>query len=625
MTASSPKSGQTGTKRPANRGRAPGVAPEVRAERPRPAATPPAGGSGTGIVPFDTMTTMIDRLTRANMARMTAGVSPAALAGAYLDWFAHLATEPGKQMQLGHKAWQNWVQLSRYAATCAGTRYRARPCVTPPATDRRFRHEGWQKWPYNLYHQQFLLNQRWWNDVTTGVRGVTDRHERVMEFVARQMLDAFSPSNFPATNPEVLERTRKEGGRNLARGFGIFLDDLDRQLRDKPPTGAEAFRPGHEVAATPGKVIHRNRLMELIQYSPTTGKVNPEPVLIVPAWIMKYYILDLSERNSMVKFLVDRGHTVFMVSWRNPDAEDRDLGMDDYRRMGVLDAVEAVQAVVPGRKIHGVGYCLGGTLLSIAAAAMGRDGEDPFATLTFLASQIDFTEAGELQLFTSESQVTYLEDMMWDQGYLDARQMTGAFQIMGSVDLIWSRVMRSYLMGEEPPMFDLMAWNADGTRMPYRMHSEYLRSLYLDNDLTEGNYAVDGRPVSVVDIRPPVFAVGTVTDHVAPWQSVYKMHLFLDTDVTFVLTSGGHNAGIVSEPGHPRRTYRIATARHDDTYVDPETWQAQTPEQDGSWWLEWDDWLKERSGAPVAPPAMGAPDAGFAPLADAPGTYVLQK
>ena len=334
---------------------------------------------------------------------------------------------------------------------------------------------------------------------------------------------------------------------------------------------------------------------------------------------MKYYILDLSPENSMVKFLVDQGYTVFMISWRNPGAEDRDLGLDDYRKMGVMDAIGAVQGVVPDQKIHGVGYCLGGTLLSIAAAAIGRDGGDPFASLSYFASQIDFTEPGELQLFINESQLTFLEDMMWDQGYLDTTQMSGAFQMINSVDLVWSRILHSYLMGDEPAMFDLLAWNADGTRMPFRMHSEYLRSLYLNNELTEGRFVVEGRPISVTDIRVPVFSVGTVKDHVAPWPSVYKMHLYLDTDLTFVLTSGGHNAGIVSEPGHKNRSYQIATTRHDDRYVDPESWAAQTPKKDGSWWLEWVSWLEERSGKPVPPPAMGNA------LADAPGTYVHQK
>lgn len=565
------------------------------------------------------MPELLDRALKAKMAKITKGLSPAALAGAYLDWLAHLATSPGKQIEISEKAFRKWLRLSRYAATCATADCAVAPCIEPLPQDRRFQGDAWQNWPYNFFYQSFLLHQQWWYNATTGVRGVTKQHENVMEFATRQILDMFSPSNFLLTNPELQARTREEGGQNLVRGFQTWLDDLERLQDGRPPAGTEAFRPGHEVAVTPGKVVYRNHLIELIQYAPTTDKVRPEPVLIVPAWIMKYYILDLSPENSMVKFLVDQGYTVFMISWRNPDAEDRDLAMDDYRKMGVMDAIDAVQSIVPDQKIHGVGYCLGGTLLSIAAATIGRDGGDPFASLSYFASQIDFTEPGELQLFINESQLTFLEDMMWDQGFLDTTQMSGAFQMIGSADLVWSRILHNYLMGDKPAMFDLLAWNADGTRMPFRMHSEYLRSLYLNNELTEGRFVVEGHPISVTDIRVPVFSVGTVKDHVAPWPSVYKMHLFLDTELTFVLTSGGHNAGIVSEPGHKHRSYQIATARHDDRYIDPETWAAQTPKKDGSWWLEWVSWLDERSGSPVAPPAMG--DA----LADAPGTYIFQR
>jgi polyhydroxyalkanoate synthase len=371
-------------------------------------------------------------------------------------------------------------------------------------------------------------------------------------------------------------------------------------------------------------VVFQNRLIELIQYSPTTEQVYGEPVLIVPAWIMKYYILDLSPQNSLVKYLVERGHTVFMISWKNPTSEDRDLGLDDYRRLGVMAALDAVSAIVPDRKIHAAGYCLGGTMLLIAAAAMARDGDDRLASTTLFAAQADFTEAGELMLFINESQISYLENMMWDRGYLDTIQMAGAFQILRSNDLVWSRYVREYLLGGRQPMNDLMAWNADATRMPYRMHSEYLQRLFLKNDFAEGRFEVEGRPVWITDIRLPSFVVSTMTDHVAPWRSVYKVNLVVPNELTFVLTSGGHNAGIVSEPGHPNRSYQIRTQRADERYVDPDTWQAETPVLQGSWWPEWEAWLARHSTGRVKPPSTGAPEKGYAVRRDAPGYYVRQ-
>jgi polyhydroxyalkanoate synthase len=592
----------------------------IPAAPPQPAPLPRAEES-VGEEAFRSL----DRMREALTAQTTGGISPAALALAFFDWSIHLAMAPGKRAELVAKAARKTGRLLSHMAA-ATTNPGTRPCIEPLPGDSRFSGEAWCKPPYNLWAQAFLLNQQWWHNVTREVPGVTPHHEEVVSFVTRQLLDILSPSNFPFTNPEVIEKTIQTGGRNFAQGFGNWLDDVNRLATGQPPAGTENFAVGRNVAATPGKVVYRNHLIELIQYAPATETVVAEPVLIVPAWIMKYYILDLSRQNSLIRYLVERGHTVFCISWRNPAADDRDLTLDDYRRMGVMAALDTVNAIVPGRKVHATGYCLGGTLLAIAAAAMAHAGNGRLASVTLFAAQTDFTEPGELALFIDHSQMHFLDSMMWNRGYLSADQMAGAFQLLRTNDLVWSRLVRDYLMGERTPMTDLMAWNADSTRMPYRMHAEYLQRLYLDNELAAGRFMVDGRSAALQNIRAPMFVVGTERDHVAPWRSVYKIHYLTDTDVTFVLTSGGHNAGIVSEPGHAGRYFRIGLKRTADCCVGPDEWAAAAAFKNGSWWVDWTDWLAGHSTPErVAPPAIGAPDKGYAPLEDAPGTYVLQR
>ena len=558
-----------------------------------------------------------DRVAHAYAARATAGLSPAAVALAFGDWAMHLAAAPGKQAELTRKSMRKGLRYANFLSHAVRGADCPR-CIEPLPQDSRFAGEAWKQWPFNAIHQGFLLWQQWWWNATTGVRGVSPHHEDVVTFTMRQLLDLWSPSNFPWTNPEVLRAAWTQFGMNFANGAANFAEDWRRETLGEPPAGAEAFVPGRDVAVTPGKIVMRNRLAELIQYSPATAQVHPEPILIVPAWIMKYYILDLSPHNSLVKYLVDKGHTVFMLSWKNPVPADRDLSMDHYRRLGVMAALDAIGKIVPAQKVHAAGYCLGGTLLAIAAAKMARDADERLATISLLAAQVDFEEAGELTLFIDDSQVSLLEDMMSAQGYLDTRQMAGAFQLLRSNDLIWSRRVKEYLMGARAPMTDLMAWNADSTRMPYAMHSEYLRSLFLRNDLTAGRYGVEGRPVALSDIDAPLFAVGTTRDHVAPWRSVYKVDLYTHVDTTFLLTSGGHNAGIVSEPGHTGRSYQVATRGRDEPHMDAEAWHAQTPRREGSWWPAWQGWLAQHSGATAALPALGTA------LGDAPGEYVLQ-
>jgi polyhydroxyalkanoate synthase len=566
----------------------------------------------------------IDRRVRAALARMTGSLSVASALLAAGDWAMNLAVSPGKQMELALQFWDYAAQVGRYDVECflAGIG-EARRFIEPPARDRRFDDEAWRRWPFNVLHQSFLLTERWWEQATRGVAGVERHHEELVSFAARQWLDMTSPGNALVTNPVALSRTAAEGGQNLVRGAINAITDVQRAMAGLPPPGAERFVVGRDVAVTPGKVVLRNRLIELIQYSPATAAVAPEPVLIVPAWIMKYYILDLSPANSLVKYLVDQGHTVFCISWKNPTAEDRDLGMEDYLRLGLGAALETIGAIVPEHKVHALGYCLGGTLLAIGAAAMARDRIDVLASLTLLAAQTEFSEPGEMALFIDEAQVSLLEAQMAQTGFLTARQMAGAFTMLRSSDLIWSRLVSHYLLGESEPVNDLMAWNADATRLPARMHSDYLRQLFLHDDLAENRYRVGGQLVALDDIAVPVFLVGTVTDHVAPWRSVYKLHYLTGAEVTFVLTNGGHNAGIVSPPGHPRRHFQLATSKAGEPRLDPDRWLASAPDHEGSWWPAWGAWLRARSGEPVKPPRLGLPR--VRPLGDAPGRYVLEK
>ena len=574
--------------------------------------------------PLDGIAETLDRAAGAAIAQMTAGLSPITILQAFSDWGHHLAFAPGKQLQLTAKAARKYVRLFDYAVRSAGDRDAA-PAIEPLPQDRRFADPAWQQPPFNLLSQAFLLNQQWWHAATTGVGGVGSHHEDMVEFTARQMLDILAPTNFLTTNPVLQRKIVETGGQCLVDGFRHLIEDMQHLVRGLPPAVTDAFRVGETVATARGKVVYRNRLIELIQYAPTTDTVRPEPILIVPAWIMKYYILDLSPENSLVQWLTSQGFTVFMISWHNPDSEDRDLDMEAYRQLGPMAALDAVSAITGAPAVHAVGYCLGGTLLSIAAATMAREGDDRLASVTLFAAQTEFSEPGELGLFIDEGQLNLLEKMMWSRGYLDSGQMGGAFQILKSNDLVWSRILSEYLMGERAPLNDLMAWNADGTRMPYAMHSQYLRRLFLDDDLAEGKYKVNGRTIALSAIRRPLFVVGTERDHVAPWHSVHKIHLLTGAEITFVLTSGGHNAGIVSEPGHNGRRYRVLTRETDGLSYDPEEWERHAEKKQGSWWTEWGDWLASRSGAPGAPPSMGAADKGYAPIADAPGHYVLER
>lgn len=564
-----------------------------------------------------------DRLFHATLSQFSTWLSPGTLIMSFADWLIYLFFAPAKRADLNKDALKKLGYLLLYIQQ--QSQGKCEPCIEVRQTDHRFQNELWSAFPFNIYTQSFLLTEGWWNDATSHLRGVSKHHGNVVNFVTRQFLDVFSPSNFPGMNPEVISTTMIEGGMNFINGWSNLIEDIIRHLNNNPPAGAEQYKVGQNVAVTSGKVVYRNHLIELIQYEPTTSTVYPEPILIVPAWIMKYYILDLSPNNSMVKFLVDKGHTVFMISWKNPTSEDRDLDLSDYAVYGVMDALKAINQIIPQEKVHTVGYCIGGTLLTMVAARMAAKGDDLLKTMTLFAAQTDFEEAGELQLFIDENQLTYIEDIMWEKGYLDGAQMAGAFSMLRSIDLVWSRIVYDYLLGKRQKMSDLMAWDYDTTRMPYKMHSQYLRYLFLNNDLVEGRLKIHNENINLADIKIPIFAVSTTKDHIAPWKSVYKIHYFTDSDITFVLANAGHNTGIVNVPGEPGRTYQMLTHKLEDKHLAPDVWVERAPHFQDSWWPAWEKWLAGYSGTKMKPPQMGNPEKEMRPICDAPGTYVLKK
>lgn len=568
------------------------------------------------------------------MAQAFGGLSPISLALAQADWAMHFMASPERQAQLGRQAFELSLQAWR--------NINAAPDPEATEKDGRFADEGWRSWPYNAFKEGYKATDTWWRALAQQDGGVTRHHQHMMNFFTGQTMDALAPSNWLWTNPEVLRTARETGGESLRKGLQFFLQDLQEELQARADTPVEDMKPleyavGKDVAVTPGKVVFRNHLIELIQYTPTTKTVHPEPVLIVPSCIMKYYILDLSPHNSMVKYLVSQGHTVLIISWRNPDASDRDLKMQDYLSSGVLAAMAAAKVSTGAERLHTIGYCLGGTFLAIVAAALGRLSRrktakrtpkeqalipadlPELASVILLAAQTDYAEPGELGVFIDEAQLAALRETMNKRGYLSGKQMGGSFVYLASRGLLWGRNTRRYLLGEEDASFDLMSWNADTTRLPARMHSEYLSSLFLNNALTAGQYRFAGSTVALMDINVPMMVVATTRDHVSPWKSVYKIHLQTDTHVTFVLAEGGHNAGIVSEPGRPRRSYQLASVEDNTGWIDPDDWKAAAPVTQGSWWEAMHAWLAERSGPVVAPPPMGKP------LCDAPGEYVMVR
>ena len=543
---------------------------------------------------------------------------PFNLQNAYKEWLTAVAADPQKAMEANmaflQKSAQHYQQtlMSFFGAA-------SEPVIQEDRSDRRFRHEGWSEQPaFAAIKQSYLLMSQWMRDLVTDVEGLDEHTAEKITFFTERYIDAMSPTNFIATNPAVMEKVVETKGANLVHGLKNMLEDLEDgkgQLRIRM-TDTTAFELGKNVAVTPGKVVYQNRMFQLIQYTPTTDKVVKRPLLIVPPWINKFYILDLQEKNSYLKWLVDQGHTVFVVSWVNPDESYSNVGFDDYVTEGVVAAIDAVEKETGESELNLIGYCIGGTLLATSLAYMKAKGDERVKSATFFTAMLDFSDPGELGVFIDEEQICGLENKMEEQGYLEGTSMAGTFNLMRANDLIWSFYINNYLLGNDPRPFDLLYWNSDSTRMPAKMHAWYLRNLYLENRLCQPNGVdIKGVDIDISSVDTPVCFVSAVEDHIAPWLSTYKGAKLFSGDVRFILGGSGHIAGIVNPPAAGKYNYRVT----DDLPADPEAWAAQAEMNAGSWWPEWDKWVKE-----MAPEQVDArqPGAVLPVLEDAPGSYV---
>jgi polyhydroxyalkanoate synthase subunit PhaC len=500
------------------------------------------------------------------------------------------------------------------------------PLVMPEPGDRRFRDPAWDRNPvFDLIRQQYLLASRWVEDELQQLTGIEPRAAQQVAFYTRQFVQALAPTNFLLTNPEALTATLETRGENLVAGLGNLLADIERgrgRLRVST-SDLEAFVVGRDLATTPGAVIFRNELMELLQYEPTTEQVYRRPLLIVPPWINKYYVLDLRPENSFVRWAVAQGYTVFVISWVNPDEQLAATTFEDYMVAGPLAALDAIERATGEREVSGLGYCLGGTLLTATLAHLAAQGDARVTSCTLLAAQVDFSESGELAVFATEGQIEAIERRMAaNGGFLDADTMMTTFNMLRANDLIWSYVVSNYLLGREPPPFDLLFWNADATRMPAPMESYYLRNMYLRNALVEpGALTLGGTPIDLGRVRVPVYAHAAREDHIAPYHSVFKLTQYLGGPVRFVLAGSGHIAGVVNPPAAEK--YGHLVSERSSGFANAAEWVQQAEERAGSWWVDWDRWLSDRSGELVAARTPGS-DA-LPPLEPAPGSYVLVR
>ena len=542
---------------------------------------------------------------------------------AFADMTAQLMRDPAKLVQAQIGFWQDYMTLWQNTTKRMMGLAPEPPVIAADSKDKRFKDGAWNESEvFDFVKQSYLLSARYVQDVVTRVDGLDPKTAQKVDFYARQFMDAMSPSNFVLTNPEVLRRTAETGGENLLRGLSNMLSDLERgkgKLSIKM-TDMDAFKLGENIAVSHGKVVYQNALMQLVQYSPSTETVLKRPLLIAPPWINKFYILDLRPKNSFVRWAVSQGHTVFMISWVNPDEHLANMGFDDYMKRGFLDALDAIEQATGERDVNAIGYCLGGTLLATTLAWSAATKDDRIKSATFFVTMTDFAEAGELGVFIDEEQLSALEDKMAKRGYLDGAEMSTTFNMLRSNDLIWSFVVNNYLMGNDPFPFDLLYWNSDSTRMPAAMHSFYLRNMYQSNLLAEpGGITLAGQKIDLGLITVPAYFISTREDHIAPWRSTYRGTQFLSGPVRFVLAASGHIAGVVNPPEGGKYGHWINDALPESA----ELWLEGATEMAGSWWPDWQRWITALNNEHV--PARTPGEGKLPALEEAPGSYVKLK
>jgi polyhydroxyalkanoate synthase len=545
---------------------------------------------------------------------------PLGIGSAFMEMTARLMANPARLMQAQIGFWQDYLTLWQNTARRVLGGRPAEPVIEEGPADRRFRDDAWRENEvFDFIRQSYLLSARFFQNVVRQAEGLDPKTAQKVDFYTRQFVDAMSPTNFLLTNPEVLRKTAESGGENLLKGLSNLLSDLERgrgQLRIRM-TDDTKFRVGENIAVTPGKVIYQNDLMQLIQYAPSTRQVLKRPLLIIPPWINKFYILDLRPKNSFVRWAVEQGHTVFMVSWVNPDERLADKGFDDYMREGPYAALEAIERATGERAFNVIGYCLGGTLLACTLAHMAAKRDTRIKSATFFTTMVDFEEAGELGVFIDEEQLKSLEEKMSQRGYLEGREMATTFNMLRANDLIWSFVVNNYLLGQDPFPFDLLYWNDDSTRMPARMHSFYLRRMYQQNDLVKpGAIELDGVRLDLRRIRLPTYLLATREDHIAPWRSCYRATQIYQGPKRFVLAASGHIAGVVNPPDAGKYSHWV----NEELPPDPEDWLAGATELAGSWWPDWHRWVSALAKETV--PARIPGEGGLPAIEDAPGSYV---